>query len=200
MRGRRMVAMTRARSHTWAVGISPLIQPLLEAVLCVVMSLVHSVRATFGMRFNRRDRDWHKVETHEALPQTKPDIPCQDPTTLTESLSALCRESLLETPKGLANDPLETLNRESRDKPENDTGEVEAFGPRANAPRLASARRALPTRTIPSTVIPAEARKREELEPRSYARRRQHMPPLGSGSRLRASGMTPFMCAQISPI
>ena len=66
--------MTRARSHTWAVGISPLIQPLLEAVLCVLVSLVHHVRATFGMRFNRRDRDWHTDDMREALPQTKQDI------------------------------------------------------------------------------------------------------------------------------
>ena len=51
-----------------------------------------------------------------------------------------------------------------------------------------SALRALPTRIYPTTVIPAEARQREELEPRSHARRR--LPPLVSGSRKRASGMT----------
>jgi len=126
MRGRRMVAMTRARSHTWAVGITPLIQPLLEAVLCVVMSLVHSVVATFGMRRCGGRRDWHTHSGPSALPQTKPDIHLKDPATPTESLSALCRESLLEHPKGFALGPLETLNRDSRDKPENDTGGVEA--------------------------------------------------------------------------
>jgi len=165
--------MTRARSHTWAVGISPLIQPLLEAVLCVVMSLVQGVAATFGMRRWIGQRDWHAQSGTQALPQTKPDIQSQDPTTPTESRSALCRESLLEHPKGLASDPLETLNRDSRDAlrlPENDTGEVEAPAgaleacPLARAPGEcrdpASAQRALPTRTS-ITVIPAEARQRE---------------------------------------
>ena len=175
MRGRIMVAMTRARSHTWAVGISPFIQPLLEAVLCVVMSLVQGVAATFGMRRWIGQRYWHAQSGTSALPQTKPDIQSQDPTIPTESLSALCRESLLEHPKGLANDPLETLNRDSRAKPENDTCEVEAFGPRANAPRPVSAQRALLTRTIPSTVIPAEARQRVKLEPRGHAHLR--LPP-----------------------
>ena len=202
--------MTRARSHTWAVGISPLIQPLLEAVLCVVMSLVQGVAATFGMRRWIGQRDWHAQSGTQALPQTKPDIQSQDPTTPTESLSALCRESLLANPRGLANDPLETLNRDSRDRPENDTGEVEAPAgaleacPLARVPGEcrdpASAQRALVTRTILSAVIPAEARQRLELEPRSHARRRLRLPPLASGSRSRASGMTPCMCVQISPI
>ncbi len=201
--------MTRARSHTWAVGISPLIQPLLEAVLCVVMSLVHSVAATFGMRRWIGQRDWHAQSDTQALPQTKPDIQSQDPTTPTESLSALCRESLLVNPRGLANDPLETLNRVSRDRPENDTGEVEAPAGALEACKArvpgegrdpVSAQRALVTRTILSAVIPAEARQRLELEPRSHARRRLRLPPLASGSRSRASGMTPSMCVQTSPI
>ncbi len=208
--------MTRARSHTWAVGISPLIQPLLEAVLCVVMSLVQGVVATFGMRRWIGQRDWHAQSGTQALPQTKPDIQSQDPTTPTESLSALCRESLLANPRGLANDPLETLNRDSRDRPENDTVDVEALeAGKARVPGdlslearraqgegrdPASAQRALVTRTILSAVIPAEARQRLELEPRSHARRRLRLPPLGSGSRSRASGMTPCMCVQISPI
>ena len=63
-----------------------------------------------------------------------------------------------------------------------------------------NAQRALPSRTTPTPVIPAEARTREELEPRSHARRRLHVPPLASGSRSRASGMTPSMCVHISPI
>ena len=119
--------MTRARTHIRAVGISPLIQPLLEAVLCVVVSLVHRVAATFGMRLFRRNHDWHMAPAAEALPQTKPDIHLKDPTTPTASFSGLSRESLLDPPKGLAISPLETINRDSRDKPENDPGDVEAL-------------------------------------------------------------------------
>jgi len=196
-----MVAMTRARTHTHGLGNPPLIQLLLDAVLCAFVSLVQGVAATFGMRFKHRARDWHTGSMREALPQTKPDIHIKDPTTLTESLSALCRESLLANPKGLATSPLETLNRESRDKPENDTVDVETLEacPSARVPGggrdPASAHSALTART---TVIPAEARQRAELEPRSHAHR--HMPPVAYGSRSRASGMTPSMCVQISPV
>jgi len=132
----------------------------MHAVLMLFASLVQGVRATFGMRFNCRDLDWHTDETSEALPQTKPDIQNQEPITPTDLQVRLPREG---------GDP-------------------------------ASARSALPTRTIPSTVIPAEARQRAELEPRSHAHERQHVPPLDSGSRSRASGMTPSMCVQIRPI
>jgi len=167
--------MTRARPLASGLGNPPLLQRLLDAVTCAFVCLVQGVAATFGMRFKHRARDWHTGSVREALPQTKPDIHVKDPATLTESLSALCRESLLANPRGLASDPLETLNRDSRAKPENDTCEVEAFGPRANAPRPVSAQRALLTRTIPSTVIPAEARQRVKLEPRGHAHLR--LPP-----------------------
>ena len=202
MRGRRMVAMTRARTHTHGLGNPPLIQLLLDAVLCAFVSLVQGVAATFGMRFKHRARDWHTGSMREALPQTKPDIHIKDPTTLTESLSALCRESLLANPKGLALSPLETLNRDSRDRPENDTVDVEALEAcKARVPGEGrdpvSAHSALTTST---TVIPAEAHQRDELEPRSHARRRLRLPPLASGSRSRAFGMTPCMCVQISPV
>ena len=80
-----MLRMTRARSHTWAVGISPLIQLLLEAVLCVVVSLVQGVRATFRMRFKHRARDWHTGSVREALPQTKPDIHIKEQDTSLEA-------------------------------------------------------------------------------------------------------------------
>ena len=185
MRGRRMVAMTRARTLASGLGNPPLLQRLLDAVTCAFVCLVHSVAATFGMRFKHRARDWHTGSMREALPQTKPDIHLRKDTPPTESLSALRRESLLETPKGLAISPLETLNRESRDKPENDTGEVEAPAgaleacPLARVPGEgrgpASAQRALPTRTSLLAVIAAKARSR-------------------------ASGMTASMCVQISPI
>ena len=188
--------MTRARSHTWAVGISPLIQPLLEAVLCVFVSLVHSVRATFGMRRWIGTRDWHTQSETSALPQTKPDIRKKASPNQQRSFSgkrSASRESRLETSWGKADRPLETLNRESRHKAENDTvgiapivaksAELEACllarvpgGGRGPA----SAQRALPART-PTPVIPAEARRNP-----------------GSAARSRASGMTPSMCVQTS--
>lgn len=209
MRCRTVPRMTRARSHASAVGISPLVQPLLEAVLCVVMSLVQGVRATFGMRKWIGKRDWHTRSATSALPQTKPDIHIEEDTAPTESGSALCRESLLAPPAGLTNNPLEPLNQGSRNKSETDTCEVVAPAGALEACPLArlpgggrgpvSAQGALPTRT-PTTVIPAEARQREVLGPRTYARRRLRLPSLGAGTRSRASGMTPSVCVQISPI
>jgi len=202
MRGRRMVAMTRARTLASGLGNPPLLQRLLDAVTCAFVCLVHSVRATFGMRFRHQPRDWHTGSVREALPQTKPGIHLKEDTPPAESLSALCRESLLANPKGLALSPLETLNRDSRDRPENDTVDVEALEAcKARVPGEGrdpvSAHSALTTST---TVIPAEAHQRDELEPRSHARRRLRLPPLASGSRSRAFGMTPCMCVQISPV
>jgi len=178
---------------------------LLDAVTCAFVCLVQGVVATFGMRFRHHPRDWHTGEMREALPQTKPDIHTEENlTTSTGSVSGLSRESLLDHPKGLAISPLETINQDSRDKPENDPVDAETLeAGKARAPGAgrdpASAHRALPKRT-PLTVIPAQARQRglsrrsaakaEELEPRNHAHKRQHVQPLASGSRLRASGMT----------
>ena len=197
--------MTRARPASYGVVTPPPLHHWMHAVLMLFASLVQGVAATFGMRRWIGQRDWHAHCDAPALPQTKPDIHIKEATPPTESLSALCRESLLEHPKGLANDPLETLNRDSPDAlrlPENDPVDVEAPAgaleacPLARAPGEcrdpASAQRALPTRTS-ITVIPAEAHQREELEPRSHAHMRQHVQPLASGSRLRASGMTPVV-------
>jgi hypothetical protein len=66
--------MTRARPHTSGVGNQPLIQPLLEAVLCALVMIVSNVAAMFGMGFNHRRRDWHTTDAQEVLPQTRPDI------------------------------------------------------------------------------------------------------------------------------
>ena len=112
--------MTQARPPAPGLGNPPLIPLLLEAVACAFVCLVETVRATFGMRFRHQPRDWHMVEMREALPQTKPGTHLKEITPPTESLSGLSRASLLDNPKGLANDPVEALNRESRDKPEND--------------------------------------------------------------------------------
>ena len=165
--------MTQARTTAPGLGNPPLIQLLLEAVACAFVCLVETVRATFGMRFNRRDHDWHMTPAHDALPQTKPDTHQKASHHQQRSFSgkrSASRESWLETPWGQTDIPLETRNRDSRHKAENDT--VEAATIVANRDDLeacllaripgagrdpASAQRALLTRT---TVIPAEARKR----------------------------------------
>jgi hypothetical protein len=72
-----MVGMTRARNRTHGLGNPPLIQLLLEAVLCVFVSLVQGVRTTLGMIFNRTHRDWHTESAHEDLPQATSGISSQ---------------------------------------------------------------------------------------------------------------------------
>ena len=64
-----MLGMKRARNRTRGSGNAPLIQLLLEAVLCVFVSLVQGVRTTLGMIFNRTHRDWRTESAHEDLPQ-----------------------------------------------------------------------------------------------------------------------------------
>ena len=136
--------MTQARTNAPGLGNPPLIQLLLEAVACAFVCLVETVRATFGMRFNRRDHDWHMTPAHEALPQTKPDTYLKEATAPTESRSALCRMSLLENPQGLADDPREAITCARDDA-------LEAC-PLARVPGEgrdpASAQRALATRTF----------------------------------------------------
>lgn len=61
--------MTRARNRTHGLGKPPLIQLLLEAVLCVLVSLVQGARTTRGMIFNRTHGDWHTTSAQEDLPQ-----------------------------------------------------------------------------------------------------------------------------------
>ena len=167
-----MVAMTRARPLASGLGNPPPLQRLLDAVTCAFVCLVQGVRATFGMRFRHQPRDWHTDEMREALPQTKPGIHLKEDTPPAESLSALCRESLLANPRGLASDPLETLNRDSRDAlrlSENDTvdGEAPAGAPLEACPLArvpgagrdpVSAQRALATRTILKFGFPAGLR------------------------------------------
>ena len=147
--------MTQARKASYGVMTPPPLDRWIDAVLMLLVSLAHSVAATFGMRFRHHPRDWHTGEIREALPQTKLDIHSKDALTPTDPSIRLPR---------VGGDPV-------------------------------SAQRALPTRTHPTPVIPAEARQREELEPRSHVHKRQHVPPLVSGSRAsRVSGMTRKLC------
>ena len=69
--------MTRARNRTHGLGNPPLIQLLLEAVLCVLVSLVQGARTTLGMICNRTHRDWHTTSAQEDLPQATSGISSQ---------------------------------------------------------------------------------------------------------------------------
>lgn len=128
MRGLIVLRMTRARTLASGLGNPPLLQLLLDAVTCAFVCLVQGVAATFGMRFNHRARDWHTVSVREALPQTKPDIHQKASPHQHGSFSgkrSASRESRLENPKGQADTPLETINRDSRHKAENDPVDVD---------------------------------------------------------------------------
>ena len=166
------VRMTRARPLAPGLGNPPLLQRLLDAVTCAFVCLVQGVVTTFGMRSNRRPHDWHMGSSHEALPQTKPDIHLKEAPTPTVSFSGLSRESLLDHPTGLAISPSETINQDSRDKPENDPVDVEAPEQEPGKARLphdllpearraqgeggdpASAQSPLPKRTAFTPLIP----------------------------------------------
>jgi hypothetical protein len=102
---------------------------LLEAVLCVVVSLVYSVRATFGMRLNHRNRDWHTEEMREALAQAKPGIQLEANIPDHGIILGLVPRALVGPTRGQTDGPLarlEALNHELRDKPGNDSVELEA--------------------------------------------------------------------------
>ena len=111
-----MPSMTRARTASYGVVTPPPLDRWIDAVLMLFASLVQGVGATFGMRRWIGKRDWHTQSEAQALPQTKPGIHLKEDTPPPESLSALCRESLLANPRGLASTPHETINRDSRDR------------------------------------------------------------------------------------
>ena len=198
--------MTQARKASYGVMTPPPLDRWIEAVLMLLVSLAQGVAATFGMRRCGGERDWHTRSDATVLPQTKPGSRLETTTPNHAVILGLVPRIPVGSTRGQANAPLETPNRDSRHKAENDTVGVEALeqeaGLLARVPREGgdpvSAQRALPTSTR-TPVLPAEARQREELEPRGHTHLRQ--PPLASGSRAsRATGMTPSMCVQISSL
>src|SRR5262249_15577616 len=68
-----MPRMTRARTRTSGIGSQPLIQLLLEAVLCAFVSLMHHVAAMLGLGRRQRSDDWHIAPKTDAPPQTPRD-------------------------------------------------------------------------------------------------------------------------------
>ncbi len=176
--------MTRARTHTWAVGRTPLHQPLLAAALFAFVLIASNVAAMFGMRFNRQPRDWHTQRAQEALPLTRPDTHLKE-----QSFPARRQHAQPSHPLRL----VATRRSASPTCFASGGGKHRRLLPPPVATRLGGGgMRALARMTegVPrsATVIP-DARKACEPEPRGYA---HHMRPrlLGSRSRYRAPGMT----------
>jgi len=141
LRGRIIAPMTRARTASFGVAILTAIQPLLGAVLMLCVRLVQGVATTLGMIFKRRSRDWHTEDAHKVLPQATSGISSQGPnSTHGVIFGPVPRISVCPT-RGLAVDPLETLNQVPRHNAERDSvdvapGRVLSFRTRAHASRL----------------------------------------------------------------
>ncbi len=160
-----MVAMTRARPASYGLGNPPPLDRWIDAVLMLVVCLVQGVRATFGMRRRSSIGDWHTEAEAPALPQTKPDIQLEATQPNHAVILGLVPRIPVGPTRGQADTPHETINRDSRDKPENDTVDVdrlvtslsiglprdlssEAQRAQGEGGDPVSARSALPTRTI----------------------------------------------------
>jgi len=161
--------MTQARTHTRVVGGSPLIQLLLEAVLCAFVSLVQGVATTLGMRRQSKARDWHTHLEESALPQAKPDTSQEGRQLSQPSFSGKAEGRIPRTPvgstRGQASNPRSAPNRDSRHKAENDSVDV------------------VTTNATLSPSFRAKARSAADPEPRGDTRR-HHAQLLGSGSRV----------------
>ena len=167
--------MTPARTASNGVVTPPPLQLWLHAVLMRFVSLVQGARTTLGMIFNRNHRDWHMEDAQDDLPQAKSGIQLQESNPTHGVILGLVPRIPVGSPRGLSIDPREAINQDSRVKPENDSVDV--------APIAAN----------PTPVIP-DARAACEPEPRGIRLRRRRVRLLGSGSRSRASGMTPLIC------
>jgi hypothetical protein len=110
--------MTRARTASCGVVTPPPLDRWIEAVLMLCVSLVHGARTTLGMIFKRSFRDWHTVDTREALPQATSGKQSQESNTTHGVILGLEPRISVGTPRGLVVSPLETENLDSRHKAE----------------------------------------------------------------------------------
>jgi hypothetical protein len=99
----------------------------MDAVLMLFVSLVQGARTTLGMIFNRTYRDWHTESAHENLPQAKPGNSSQESHHTHGVILGLVPRISVGTAKGLAFDPLDSDNQDSRHKAEN--GSVDVASP-----------------------------------------------------------------------
>ena len=136
--------MTRARNRTQGLGNPPLIQLLLEAVLCVFVSLVQGAATTLGMIFKRTSRDWHTAIAHEDLPQATSGIQFQDNNHTHGVILGLVPRIPVGTPWGLSIDPHEAINQDARHKAERDSADVAATRTSAPPPNGGGAPRTEP--------------------------------------------------------
>jgi hypothetical protein len=179
-----MRPMTRARIASSGVAEYTAIQPLLAAVLMLCVSLVQGAATTLRMIFNRRTRDWHTDDAREALPQATSGTSSQGPNTTHGVILGLVPRISVGPSRGLSNDPLETNNRDDRDKAENDTTPVAAARPNPPTPNGGGAPRKAPAAS--------GLRWRTTLTPRAVSRRGHTVPHLTSARRaLLARGSSP---------
>ena len=122
--GRILSPMTLARTHAHGlVSPSPL-QHWLNATLCVLAELVHSVAAMLGMRNRRQARECDTIQMPEALPQATHDTQLQEAnSTHGVILGPVPRISVGPT-RGLAIIPREAINQDARHKSGHDTVDV----------------------------------------------------------------------------
>ena len=133
--------MTRARTASFGVAILTAIQPLLGAVLMLCVSLVQGAATTFREIFNRTRRDWHTEDAHKVLPQATSGISFQGPNSTHGVILGLVPRISVGPTRGLAVDPLETLNKDARHTAERDAVDVAPvpvllFGTHAHASGL----------------------------------------------------------------
>jgi hypothetical protein len=140
--GRIIAPMTQARTASSGVVTPPPLQRWLHAVLMLFAELVQGVATTLGMIFNRNHRDWHTADAREDLPQAKSDIHLKEANTTHGVILGLVPRISVGTSRGLSTIPLETKNRDSRHKAENDTVVVAATRTRTPPPNGGGAPRA----------------------------------------------------------
>jgi hypothetical protein len=126
--------MTQARTASSGVVTPPPLQHWLHAVLMLFVELVQGVATTLGMIFNRNHRDWHTADACEDLPQAKSDIQLRKDHTTHGVILGLVPRISVGSARGLSTIPLETHNRDSRHKPENDSCDVARSAQRAFLP------------------------------------------------------------------
>lgn len=145
--------MTRARPAAKGLVTPPPLHRWMDAVLLLCVSLVQSVRATFGMWRRNRQGDWHTAPEPHALPQMKPDTHIKESSSTHGVIPGLVPGISVRPSRGLANAPLENRNRDSRDA--------------LRLPGNGAADVALTVQ--PPCCHSSRTPKGEELEPRSHA-------------------------------
>ncbi len=106
--------MTQARTAAYGVVTPPPLQRWLNAVLLLCVSLVHRVRATFGMWRRSSRGDWHTALETETLPQTKPDIQFQEANSTPGAVLGHAPGNSDGASQGFTGAPRETDNRAAR--------------------------------------------------------------------------------------